>query len=519
MSRIHLVVSTALLVLWLLLCWRVGPPTGDFANYYTAAALVVEGADPTLLYDYRWFTAQADRLGFPDQLVGFAVLTPPSALLALPLVPLGPEIAANVWWIIQALLGWALAAVAARTIGRPLWAGLLPLLLLWPALDSHLSQGQFHLVAVSALAGAALALRRARDGLAGVGVGLAVGLKVHAWPLLAGALLLGRWRLAGAGFGTLLVGGLVSVAVLGWPVHRLYLETIGPAAASGMFIDPWHPAFGSLGHAIRRALLPHPGLNPALIGAGWPVLAAAAPRLVEALAVTGVLALVLRRGGRSGAALAALSTVALITGPLMARYHLVLLAPAMAWAADDAARAGHRGRAAALLLLPALAAGAPVELGGGWSLARFALLCLWLIAALWTLPAPEGPRPWRRWGALAALVLGLTRSPQLPGSDAATPIDGPGFPLIAADLLRTDDGSLWFSGLSADRGGLHGLGWIGFRLRPGADTPERVAGGGHRWSPVATGPDTVTWTERPMPTESAALDGQVVARDGDVSTV
>ena len=43
-------------------------------------------------------------------------------------------------------------------------------------------------------------------------------------------------------------------------------------------------------------------------------------------------------------------------------------------AADDAARAGHRGRAAALLLLPALAAGAPVELGGGWSLARFALL-------------------------------------------------------------------------------------------------------------------------------------------------
>src|SRR5689334_1724483 len=63
--------TLVLAAIWALLVAHVGPPRGDFANYYTSAALVLERAPLDRLYDYRWFTDQAARHGFPDRLVGF----------------------------------------------------------------------------------------------------------------------------------------------------------------------------------------------------------------------------------------------------------------------------------------------------------------------------------------------------------------------------------------------------------------------------------------------------------------
>ena len=57
-----------------LLVMVTGAPRGDFANYYTAARLVVEGVPLDPIYDMRWFTEQASRVGFGDQLVNFTVL-------------------------------------------------------------------------------------------------------------------------------------------------------------------------------------------------------------------------------------------------------------------------------------------------------------------------------------------------------------------------------------------------------------------------------------------------------------
>ena len=53
-----------------MLCWRLGPPRGDFANYYTAASLWWGGADLAPLYDLRFFNDHAARLGFGDRLTG-----------------------------------------------------------------------------------------------------------------------------------------------------------------------------------------------------------------------------------------------------------------------------------------------------------------------------------------------------------------------------------------------------------------------------------------------------------------
>ena len=82
-ERLLGVLSAALLTA---LVVRAGPPQGDFANYYTAAALWWADSDLSRLYDYRWFTSAASAAGFSDRLVGFAVLTPPSALFAAPLL-------------------------------------------------------------------------------------------------------------------------------------------------------------------------------------------------------------------------------------------------------------------------------------------------------------------------------------------------------------------------------------------------------------------------------------------------
>ena len=464
----------------LLLCLRVGAPRGDFANYYVAAALWWElpAAELVRLYDYRWFTGQAARLGFGDRLVGFPVLTPPSVLLAVPLLPLGPARAALAWWAAQAAMVVGLAACLARTVRRPLWAGALLLLALWPALGAHLYQGQMHLPAVLALAGGGLAWSRGREPLAGALWGLAVGLKVHAWPLLLLLAVGRRWGALGAAAGTLAAGGALSVALAGWPLHAAWLADIAPAAASGWFIDPWHLGTHSLGSTCRDLLHPMPGRNLAWQDA--PRLAAAIPAAVMA-AMVGLSVLGAPSARRRGAA----AVAALVSGPLLASYHLTLLLPAAAWAADAAWRDGARLRAVGIVALAAAATRASVPAFADVTSPEWFLLGLprfWLLLGMWALMLPAPGRR-LRWGLLAVAALSVLSAlraappPRAEVTAEAHPLLAEGVPLISADLTLDADGTLRWDGL------VPGEGWVGLALT--ADEGEvRIA---------AADPDAHTW--------------------------
>lgn len=480
-----------------------GAPQGDLANYHVAARLFLDGVPLDDLYDYRWFTDQAARLGYGDRLVGFPVLTPPSALLLAPVAWLEPEPLARLWQVVQGLLLGLTAVVLAATARRPPWWGALPLLALLPAVDSHLRQGQAHLLAVAgvALAGLVWGVRAgerpdpARQAVAGVALGLAVGLKVHAWPLLLLAALARQGWLCLAALATLAAGAGLSVALLGPEVHAAWLSEIAPASATGMFVDPWHLGNQSLGHALRRAVLAHPALNPspALPDAAWLL---SVPRslllLMVGLSVLPALRWERLSSRERAGAMAAASTAALIAGPLLARYHLLLLAPGLAWVLSTL----PWRRGLPLLGVAALALHWPVptfeDPGGAFLLAvpRF-----WLCLLLWALLLPwrvllraDGPR-----GAVAALLavaLGLLGLPRpAPPADPSVPVDHPDLPLVASELVLAPDGALLLSGLTAHRQGHPGRGWVVVRWLPEDGPPEILGGdpGAHAWAPRTDG--------------------------------
>ena len=498
-------------------CLLVGRPQGDFGNYWTAANLWVERADLLRMVDYRWFTDQAARLGLGDQLVGWPVLTPPSVLFAVPLVPLGLVRAEWAWVGLEAASALIVAWASARAARVPLWAGVLALGMGWPALHAHLVQGQAHLTAAALVALGLWAWRSERPAAAGACWGLATGLKFFAWPLLLLLLTGRRWRGLGAAAATLAVGAAISIGLVGWPLHQQWLGSVLPAASAGWFLDPWHPGMASLWAALRHAFLPHPGLgDPGAVAR--PALAVGLP---AALAVLLPL-LPLAARERSERVLAAVVVGALVSAPVIARYSLVLLPPLILPVCVAAWRAGRVRLAVSVAVAALLAVASPTV--GAWpphlpwllGIPRFwSLLLLYLLLM---------PRP-RRVGLVPlglALVVGMRAHLPAPGDvDGASPRDDPGFPLVAADLVSQSDGTLCFSGLTIARGGLPGRGWLGLCLDPGASAPRRVAAdpARHTWSPQVVDGRIVwqrgpTGDPPPMPVPCRGGTLETLARDG-----
>src|SRR5215472_15243306 len=81
--------------------WRV--LSTDFPNYYIVARLLREGYSLDRIYDWIWLQRIKDHWGLDQSLVGFAGLTPFSAL---PIVPLSvfPALIAKRVWILFNLL-------------------------------------------------------------------------------------------------------------------------------------------------------------------------------------------------------------------------------------------------------------------------------------------------------------------------------------------------------------------------------------------------------------------------------
>jgi hypothetical protein len=226
--------------------------------------------------------------------------------------------------------------------------------------------------------------------------------------------------------------------------------------------------------------------------------------------------------------LAASSISALLSGPLLASYHLVLVLPAVVLSADQLARTGEGRRAVTLLLLALFLAWWPVPqawpASAVWiplSLTRF-----WLLLWIWVLILPGelifARRPSQSRARLGVLVLAMAggtaaaRAPIVP--DHAQPLELAAMPLVAADLIYTSDGSLWFSGIPAQgTSGLSGQGWVGYQLRidrrqlwPVASAPDA-----HVWSPQVVD-ESMTWTHGP----GADLgEYGVPCRDGSLGVV
>jgi hypothetical protein len=210
--------------------------------------------------------------------------------------------------------------------------------------------------------------------------------------------------------------------------------------------------------------------------------------------------------------LAAASMVALATGSILSRYHLVLLLPALALGVVSL----DRVRAIAFVVLIAVAAWFPTP--GDWApglLAMTSVPRFWALLAAWAIVMP-----WRKGAGIGA-ALGVLLSSSAwrapPRLESAERLEAPGLPLVAADLVCTHDGTLWFSGLPEPALDPPGTGWVGYRW-PRDGVPAAVAGakGAHVWSPVAVGPAEVAWStgpDEPGARRVTCPDGRVVFLD------
>jgi hypothetical protein len=370
----------------------------DFLNYLTAAKIVVDGGEVGRLYDDAWFQQQlshyAPGLSMPGK---FSPFPPPTALLLVPLSALSPLAALRVTTAISVLCVIVSIALLARLLGWPAADAAVIVLCSGYAIANGLRLGQpYMLVSLSCVFGY-YAWRRSRPLLAGLSLGVFVPIKYFPVIILACLGYLRQWRvLAGAAIAVAGVA-LLSIAVLGFDLHRQYLVSVFgqhlTAHLSGQ--DPFSVSYQSWDSLYRRLFVWDAALNPH----PWRIQPAVAPIATAvtkaALALLTLAAIVqLRRLHRDDAqawaapSVGLLGIAALLLAPATASYHFVLLWLPVALLVDYFLRARQRGAAFGVLGLYALIGffpyrfTAPFESHGGLVVLAYPRLALLLVMLL-----------------------------------------------------------------------------------------------------------------------------------------
>jgi Glycosyltransferase family 87 len=240
--------------------------TDDFPEYFTSAKSVREGQDAVQLYDGAWFREQTRRYGVgpPENPGEFTPYPPPTALLLTPLAGFKPQTAlrivtaVNVVCLISSML--LLRGIFAW---RLIDSALFILLSGW-ALRNGLRLGHpYILISTCCLLGYYFYLKR-RPWLAGLCLGIFVPIKYFPVIILAGFALQRRWRVVlGGGIAAAAVV-LVSIGVLGWKVHQIFLVDVLFNHLTGHLIPgPRFTAiFQSFDTLFERLFILDPARNP-----------------------------------------------------------------------------------------------------------------------------------------------------------------------------------------------------------------------------------------------------------------
>ncbi|HEY6924852.1 MAG TPA: glycosyltransferase family 87 protein [Steroidobacteraceae bacterium] len=209
--------------------------SSDFPVYYTSANIVRAGQDAAKLYDAPWFRGQMQHYGVGTQYnnIAFAPYPPPTALLLVPLAGLQPLSALRVLIVLNVLLLGCSTLLLSRIFQWRLVDSALFVLLSGHALHTEMAYAHpYIIISTLCLLGYYLYLQR-MPWLAGLCLGLFVPIKYRPLSILAGFGLLRQWRvLLGGGIGTAAVV-LLSIVVLGWEVHSIFLSDVVLTHLSG----------------------------------------------------------------------------------------------------------------------------------------------------------------------------------------------------------------------------------------------------------------------------------------------
>jgi hypothetical protein len=308
----------------------------DFPGYFTAARIVVDGQDTRRLYDDDWFREQIRRYGLdsPQNPGKFAPFPPPTALLLVPLARFEPLTALRILTVASVLALICSIFLLARILAwRPVDAALF-VLASGTAIISGLRFGQpYILISTACVLGYYFYLQR-RPWLAGLCFGLFVPIKYFPLVILACFALQRQWRVV-AGAAVAIAGvGVLSIAVLGWQVHQVFLfSVLGNHLLGHLSLQavgpPFTAVYQSLDTLFNRLFVFDPAGNPHPFRAA-PALATLGTIASKALiAIVAVAMLVKLARGKAGSALAPsigiVSIFLLLVAPATATYMCALL--------------------------------------------------------------------------------------------------------------------------------------------------------------------------------------------------
>jgi hypothetical protein len=358
--------------------------THGFVAYYAASRLLVSGELGPTAYDDAWFGEVVRRLTESNVREIFTPNPPTMALMALPIARLDAQPARAVWLMTSLFAFIAGAAALVRQQARrnrDIPVPVLLLMLLAPAVFSNLRVGQGYLIVFALFAAVIVLLGRHRDGLAGVALGLLLGLKTSGTALVAVLVVQRRWR---ALIVAAACAALLAIAVtpfidgsMWWMFPGVVRDFIQRPSGSVT-------AYQTTLSLFRHLCIADPAWNPAP-AANCGAIAFAVPSVLLATALAVTLYFV-HRAPSNPAGLAAGATLSLLALPTSAEVHFVLLAIPLAMI---------RLRPAELVIIAALLI-VPLE----WTAERFT-------TGWWSLLAY--PRLYATWLLWAACLRELKR--------------------------------------------------------------------------------------------------------------
>lgn len=307
--------------------------TDDFPEYFTSASIARHGQDAERLYDGPWFRGQTRRygVGSGENPGEFRPYPPPTALLLVPLTEFKPLTALRIVTVVSL----ACLIVSMLLLKRIFAWGLLDSALFVLASGWGLHAGlrfghPYILISTFCLLGYYLYLKR-MPWLAGLCLGVFVPIKYYPLSVLAAFALHRQGRVVMGGGVAIAAVASVSIGVLGWQVHQIFVVDVLLNHLAG-HVEPgprFLAEFQSFDTLFDRLFIFDSVRNPHPVLDAPPLRTAAVIGTKGLLVLAAVAALIkLARGASAGAiapAIGILGILALLIAPGSGTYAFVLL--------------------------------------------------------------------------------------------------------------------------------------------------------------------------------------------------
>ena len=237
---------------------------GDFANYYTAACLVRNGAPLARAYqDFTWFQMEMDRHGIVQQVGGFIPHPPPTAMVFLPLTYFDAVTAKNIWTVFNILL----ILVCVFGLARLTQWHWLPVAVIFLGtgfgLINNFLFGQMYLLLTATIVLGLWAHQRGKNILAGILLALMIPMKYFGILFLAYFAWKRQWRLVFSALATIVAIAGFTALMAGFEPFYVFVTEVFPRHFRGEIQDPFAILFQSWASLFRRLFVYNATLNPA----------------------------------------------------------------------------------------------------------------------------------------------------------------------------------------------------------------------------------------------------------------